>query len=189
MGNYDPSKHFGFNLIPPKSEQEIEILEERDNSVVYGFLLIFFAVFLYFILSLIQLVAIDTRLDHNKSILVKREATINSYNNTVAEHGELFLKAKTLSLILKRDIRTKEFLNLSQQIVSSINGTEILDYTREDDEKFTITVLMSNFANTTDLINNSKDYSQALNFRIENINRVGEEDQVKVVVSFSLENT
>jgi hypothetical protein len=49
--NYKRKKYFAFNLLPEKSQEEIQILEERDNTLLYSFILVFSAVFIYFVLT------------------------------------------------------------------------------------------------------------------------------------------
>jgi hypothetical protein len=60
---------FKFSLLPPKSSTEVELESERDNSVVYGVILIFISALIFFLLLLVQNYLVQPKLTENQATL------------------------------------------------------------------------------------------------------------------------
>ena len=90
---YRRPNYFSFNLLPKQSEDEIRILEERDDTTLYAFVLVFAGVFIFLILNLIRIVAVQARADYVQDQIDTVQENIDSYNAVIATHGEIFQKS------------------------------------------------------------------------------------------------
>jgi cell division protein FtsL len=136
---YDQTRVFKFNLVPPKTKEEIVVLEERDNSILYSFLLVFFAMFIFFILNLLQTFVINQRIDLTNSQIATQETSFSNYEEIKRINGELITKGELLEPVLKKDIKLTELLDLSAQITSDNFNTQIRTYSREATGEFVLT--------------------------------------------------
>src|SRR5260221_116538 len=105
---YDPTKLFKFNLIPPKSKEELNVLETRDNSILYSFLLVFFGMLVFFVLSLIQTFTTTPQVNKVDATLASQKAEIQAYDQVHEISVELFVKSQSLEPILQKDIKISE---------------------------------------------------------------------------------
>ncbi len=180
------SKLFKFNLIPPKSKEEIVIIQERDNSILYSFILIFFAVLIFFILSIIQTVFIKPRINKLKSDLSKQDSQIASFDTIRATNGELFVKAQALGPILETDFEAIKFLDTTSKIVASDPNSKIISYGRESTGKFALTIVTSNYDTAAKIIEEGNAVSGIEDIFLRQVSK--EENTVRLTISFTVNN-
>ncbi len=143
---------FKFNLIPPKTKEELVKIKDRDNTSFYSFILVFTAIVIYFIFTLIQSGLISPRITKLDKDIQKQEDQITTFNSIKVINGELVVKSQVLSPILKRDIGTDLFLQKTESLTSNLAGVEILSYSRESSGDFVITVLSEDYNQVADLV-------------------------------------
>ncbi|MBE0574072.1 hypothetical protein IH575_04175, partial [Candidatus Dojkabacteria bacterium] len=149
---YDQTRVFKFNLVPPKTRQELIVLEERDNSILYSFLLVFFAMLIFFILNLIQTFVINQRIELSEKQIATQESQLDGYDDIRRIHGELITKSELLEPVLRRDIKLTEMLDLSQEIVAKNPGAQIVTYAREATGEFVLMFRLPNVDAATLLV-------------------------------------
>src|SRR5471030_2851907 len=89
-----------FNLIPPKTKEENIIIEERDNSFLYSFILIFCAIVVFFFLTIAEILVLQPRIAEDKQNADDIANQIAAFNSLKLVHGELFVKSQALDSIL-----------------------------------------------------------------------------------------
>lgn len=112
-------KLFKFNLLPPKSAQEVALEEEGGDSSVYAFVLVFVASLIYLILVLVQAFLIDPRTTAANQALNRARTELNSYSNVRLAHGELHIKSKALAEVLALSVAPDDIFKIADQIASS----------------------------------------------------------------------
>ncbi len=180
---------FKFNLVPPKTKEELQVLEDRDNSILYSSILIFAAMFIFFVLVLIQTVLIDPRLLSSKLAVTNKDKEIAAYDTIKKVNGELFIKSKALEPILEKDIKITKLLEISQKIKENVVASEIVNYSREPSGEFVITFSVSSVDQASLLIKNAKSNSALKDVFLRSvIKNVGETNKANVTIAFSIKN-
>ncbi len=154
MNNKEYAKFFRFNLIPPKSKEELMVLEERDNSIVYSLFLIFSAVFIFFALNLIEAIAIRPQILEAEQDLTNLQNKILQNDPIVKSNGELILKSNLLKPVINDDIKVAEIIDVSNEI--AVNG-DIMTYIREQTGEIVLTIKISNVGNVTNIIKSAQE--------------------------------
>jgi hypothetical protein len=183
--NYKRKKYFAFNLLPEKSQEEIQILEERDNTLLYSFILVFSAVFIYFVLTLIQTVFVTNRVKERNTAIGQLNTIQNSYSSQKAIKGELIQKANLLKSTLEKDIKLDNFLNISNQIAGS--EFEITSYGRNSDGDFILSFELNSPTDSVELIKRAKAIENVSNVFAQNI--VSKGSSYDFILQFTIENT
>lgn len=185
--SYNKDLIFKFNLIPPKSKQEIIVLEKRDNSILNSFLFVFLGVFIFFILNTLQTFVTAERLNESKISLLQQEATLKSYDQIRIINGELITKANILEPVLERDIKITELLATTELITKDFSGVSVTTYSREPTGEFVLTMNITDIKTIIDLIvkMNSIESISSTFVRSVNINR---DNSINLTVSFLLKN-
>lgn len=148
------SKIFKFNLIPPKSKEEIKELVERDNTVLYSFLLIFFAAFVFFVLNLLDIILVQPSLQTTKTNIAGLNNQISSYSAIKATNGELFIKSQALDPLLEKDIKLTDLIAIADNIDSTFAGSvNVVNYKREVNGEFFLTLNISDFTKVAEIFN------------------------------------
>lgn len=142
--------YFKFNLIPPKSQEEVSQLVERDNTLFYSFLLIVFGMFLFFVISIIKVAFIDPILSQVDSNLETVQSQISNFDEIRRINGELYIKANALDPILDRDVEVTKVLDLESRISQTFpNLIDVEDYSRRGDGSFALTFLIEDSKEVT----------------------------------------
>lgn len=185
--SYDQTNAFSFNLVPPKSKEEIVQLEERDNSILYSFLLVFFAMLIFFILSLVQTFVIDQRIKQNNTRIQEQEASFQAFDEIRRVNGELITKGELLEPVLERDIKLTELLDLGNNLVIDNPGVVITTYSRESTGEFVLNMTVPSYEQTSDLLTYLNELESVENVFIRSINLTNLNDY-STIISFSLTN-
>ena len=151
---YRQPSFFKFNLLSKQSEEEIQQLEERDDSSLYAMILVFSGVFIFFILNLIQTIIVQGRINLINEGISNVDTEIANYNDIKALHGEIFKKSNLLIDPLLKDIKISRLLEISSQIVQE-EGT-ILSYNKDAINKFSLRVSVNSFENAINILNNAE---------------------------------
>lgn len=146
-------RYFQFNLIPPKTEQEITQLVERDNTLFYSFLLIFFGMVFFFFLTLIKVILVDPSLNQVESNINIANQEIAKYDGIRSANGELYIKAQSLDPILDKDVDVIKVLDLEARIRAKFpNLITVTDYGRNGDGSFSMGFLISDAKKLSDIM-------------------------------------
>ncbi|MFS8130887.1 MAG: hypothetical protein ACMG57_02820 [Candidatus Dojkabacteria bacterium] len=147
------SRMFRFNLIPPKSKEEVAQLEERDNTVLYSFLLIFFAAFVFFALNLLDIIFVQPSLQAAKNNIATVNAQISSYDSVKAKNGELFIKSKALDPLLTKDIKLTDLIAIADNIDTTFAGSaNVTSYKREITGEFFLNLNVTDFSKVSEVV-------------------------------------
>ncbi len=145
---YNP---FTFNLMPPVPKEEIELIEERDDSVLYSFLLIFFVAIVYLAVVLVQGLLISPRVINAQQAIIDREELIDSYQFAQTLNGELFAKTKSLKPVLDLQIDSSEIFRVGAAL-EVIPDFAIESYGREKTGSFVFKMVSPDFAEVESLL-------------------------------------
>lgn len=156
----------GFNLIPPRPEEEIEIIRERDNTIVYSLILIFVATFVYLILRIIDFTIIDNQIDALNQDITTLDALIRSKDESTVVLGELITKANLLAPTLQSDTSPKEFVDIAQEIAG---GNRIQAYTRQNASSFSIVLIIENYNQVETILTAARENEKIQNIFVESI--------------------
>jgi hypothetical protein len=178
---------FQFNLLPKTSKEEIKEIKKRDESITYGFFLIFFGIFLFLILNIVQIGFIKPQLKKLNSDIKKLEATEATFSGLIVTNGELVKKSQLLEQPLKLDIKINDFLDLSDSIFNSFG--KVISYDRDPNTgNFLITITLDNIDNIVDLLNNLSNNEQILNPKITSLSYSILDNNFSAILQFSINN-
>ena len=187
--NYN-KRYFEFNLIPPKSKEEIEVLVDRDNTLFYSFLLIFFGFFLFFILNIVKTVFVEPALDKVKNNITAVDTQISNFDEIKGINGELFIKSQALEPILDKDVEVTKVLQLEADIRKEFpNLIEVIDYARKGDGSFSFTFNITNASKVTDIADYLEKRNDVSGVFLESVNWVSDQNgPAEVNISFFVSN-
>lgn len=134
---------FQFNLLTPPTEQEIKMLEERDNTILYSVTLVSFGALVFLVLNLFQLALIKPNLDRANDALATLQKQAKTYDRVKSKNGELYYKSLALEPLLDKDISILSLLDIADGISQVSPDIRILDYKREPSGTFTISIRTS----------------------------------------------
>lgn len=176
MYKFDLNKFRSFNLVPPKSKQELLVYEERDNTFLYSLVLIIFSFVFFISLTFINEFFLINRIRENDSKVETIEFEIETFSSIRRKFGELIIKSQLLQPIVTQDIKIIELLNIGDQLVKNLQGVTIRSYSRNEAGDFIMTIEFSsiesiksifanasNVENITDIFVNSFSRSQNFN--------------------------
>ncbi len=147
------AKIFKFNLIPPKSKEEINQLVERDNTLLYSFLLIFFGAFVFFVLNLLDIILVQPSLQSTLTSIANINSQISSFDTIKAKNGELFIKSKALDPLLEKDIKLTDLIAIADNIDTTFAGdANVTSYKREITGEFFLNLNISDFSKLSDIV-------------------------------------
>lgn len=147
---------FKFNLIPPRSNEEIETEEERDNSIVSALVLILFTVVIYAVFAIGKVILIDARVINLEDRIVTLNQNISNLQSIKALNGEIFTKSNALAPIIEQDIKLNRLIDVSNKLKENILGAVINSYAREFEGEFVISLTMRSYEDIYTLIDNAK---------------------------------
>lgn len=186
MSNSNFSK---FNLIAPKTKEEIITIQERDNSVLYAFLLIFFSVVIFAVFTIGKTLLIDTREKALQDAIKLQESQIAGYDQVKKINGEIFIKSNALSPIVKQDIKLSELLDVVSKLIVESPGTVVTRYDRDTTGYFSIDLDMSDYSDINKISSNAENIPNLEDFYIKNMTKGSVNSKVTAQISFYLNNT
>lgn len=185
---YDQSRLFKFNLIPPKTKDEINVLVDRDNTILYAFLLIFFGMLAYAILTLFQAIIVNPKVITTTSNIDTQSTQIGSFNPIKRLNGELFIKSKALEPILLKDIKISQLLSLTSVIIQQVPSSSVVAYARENTGEFVLTFNINSFEQSQSLLQSIKAQTQVNNVFLRSILKDQNLGTYQAIISFNLIN-
>jgi hypothetical protein len=145
-------KKFKFNLVTPITKEEIETIEERDNTVVNSVLLIFVAVFVFSALSLLTALFIEPAVANSALALRSKEVSLTKFDEVKKLNGEFVIKSRALSPLLDLDIKPDKLVAIVDNLVSALSAElDIASFGRDKTGDFKITAYVKNL-DSLDLI-------------------------------------
>lgn len=132
---------FKFNLLPPKSKQEVVLEEERDDSLVYALLLLIFSLVVYGALVLTRLFVLQPRIEQADQAIALRNQQAATYQQVKTNYGELFVKGLTLSPLLDKDLDPAAIFTVADTINNIDPDLGITGYSREASGVFVFEML------------------------------------------------
>lgn len=179
---------FKFNLIPPKTKEEIKELEERDNTVLYSFLLIFFGAFVFFALNFLDIILVQPSLQASKNSIATLNTQISSYDDIKKTNGELYTKSRALDPLLEKDIKLSDLVAIADNINNTfVNSANVVSYKRESSGQFSLTLDISNFSKVSEIVSLLSKTDNVKNIFIRSVGKESIESSIMVMtVSFEI---
>ncbi len=177
---------FKFNLIT-KPKEELEMVADRDSSTMYAVLLVFFGSLVYLALILLQNFVISPREQSLTAAITNKEQTIASYNIVKSNHGELFIKSKSLTPVLSKNIDPSEIFRVTSEMVKSNPSLAIESYSREKSGAFVFSVISRSFTEVTDLLKNTQAISGVSNVFVRSATATSSATLVRTVIALNID--
>lgn len=138
---------FEFNLLLPKSEEEINKEKKRDLVSVYYSLLPLSGIIVWLGLLLFNTFFLSAKRTDLEDVITDKQNTIEvDYFDIRKDHGELVIKTRTIAPLLARDIDPEiVFLVAEQVFPQESSNVKIVGYGRNDDGSFAISIETSNY--------------------------------------------
>ncbi|MCA9383688.1 hypothetical protein KC909_04935 [Candidatus Dojkabacteria bacterium] len=162
---------FSFNLIPKKSEQEVQKEEKRDKTSVWTAILPLTGVSVWLLLVLFNGVVVDgVKANWEESIAQKENRIDTEYLAVRVQHGELVLKTKSLATLITLDIKPETLFVLTEQIFPEPEpGVRIIGYGRNDDGSFSIRLATDDYQKIAEIARRFSNYEGANLVTIESV--------------------
>lgn len=177
-----------FNLLPPKTKEEIVAIDERDNSVLYSAFLVFFAVIIFSVFTVGKALLIDTRQSYLEDVISKQDTKISSYSSIRQVNGELFVKSNALAPIVEQDIKLSELLDVASKLIEGDSSILITNYARLLEGTFEVTFEMKNYSDINKISANSLKIDTLKEFFIKSLTKNTAGGAITAIVSFNLTN-
>lgn len=116
---YNAHKTFRFNLIAKEKEVEVEEFRQRDDTILLGFILLFFVAVAFVFLALVDTFFVQSRLDSINNSIKVSQGQLNSINSLVQSHGELISKATLLETAIQKDISFDKLFDIVENIFAN----------------------------------------------------------------------
>ncbi|MBN1916202.1 hypothetical protein JW796_04440 [Candidatus Dojkabacteria bacterium] len=140
------SRGFVFNLLTPKSEEEIKKEEARDTGSLYSAVLPLIGSIIWVGLVLANSLILNNYVTTWQKKITNQEIEIISYSPQKRSNGELFLKARSLSGVIEKNINPEQFFGLVEGRLYSVSpNIEIRAYGREESGKFNVDAVTEDF--------------------------------------------
>lgn len=177
-------KYFDFDLLPSLSRSDVRVLQDRDDSTLYAFVLVFSAVFIFFILNLIQIVIVEARINVIQENIDETTDNIASYNDVRAVHGEIFQKATLLKTALEKDIQISSLFDISSDLITGIGN--IITYQRLVTGSFSITVDLENISDVDVMLQRATEHEEIIEPYITNVAADETRERLRATLTFNL---
>lgn len=140
------SRGFVFNLLTPKSEEEIRKEEERDTGSLYSAVLPLIGSIIWVAIVLTNTLILNNYIASWQEKIASQGVEINSYSSHKNFNGELFLKARALSGVIEKNIDPEEFFEVVEGRLYAVSpAIKIQAYGREESGKFNVDAVTEDF--------------------------------------------
>lgn len=160
---------FQFDLLPPKSQQQIAIERERDDSLVYSIVLVFFAILIYFVVTIVQASVVVPRLEAVEQAKLEREQEIASFTDVRSRNGELFIKTSTLDSVLEKDLAAQEIFRVADAIAGIDSNVGVISYAREQSGVFVFDFITNSLESVPLIVEEAKVVEGVSNVYLRNV--------------------
>lgn len=182
------NRMFEFNLLPPKSQVQIQIERERDDSLIYSIVLVFFGLLVYFLLILADSQLVNPRVTEIVSVRQERQQQVNTYDDVRTLNGELFIKTKTLEAILEKDLAAQEIFRVADEISEADSDIGVISYAREQSGVFVFDFLTNSLENVVVLIESAKAVDGVSDVYLRSIQVIEDTGRVRVSTELNIAN-
>ncbi len=186
--NSKTKRMFEFNLLPPKSQVQIQIERERDDSLIYSIVLVFFGLLVYFLLILADTQLIRPRVDVAKDARIERQNQIGNYDEVRALNGELFIKTTTLEAILERDLAAQEIFRVADEISGIDANVGVISYAREQSGVFVFDFVTDSLDKVALLIEGAKDVEGVSDVYLRSVQVLDATGRIRVSTELNIAN-
>lgn len=159
---------FRFNLLPRKSKLEVELIEERDNSIFYATAIVLFAALVWLITTLIVNQIVTPRLAEVNANIKKINEQIAVYDEQRARFGELYLKSRELKPLLSKKVNPDAIFSVADSLIEDVGSAGIISYKREDTGEFVFNIATANFGTVKDIMENARALDNVSNIELRN---------------------
>ncbi len=179
------SRGFIFNLLTPKSEEEIKKEEQRDTSSLYSAVLPIVGAIIWVLISLANLLILTNYIASWKLKIESQNDDVTSYEDSKKTNGELFLKTRALSGVIEKNIDPAEFFELVEGTLFSVsNNIQINAYGREDSGIFNVDATTTNFEDVAKVVYAFTSDAAFKNVKLNNVINDVENDEIDFKLSF-----
>lgn len=181
---YRRPTYFAFNLLPKQSEEEIKVYEERDDTTLYALVLVFSGVFIFLILFLIKKVAVDVRATSIENRIEETQEVINTYNDVIATHGEIFQKSNLLEEPLTKDIALSRLLEISTLLTQ--DEGRIIAYGKKITGGFSLTFEVAEYQNAINILGRASGITELREPYITTLSEDVVTGTIKAIMTFKI---
>lgn len=176
------STTFRFSLLPKKTKDEIEKEDTRSSGFLYSLVLVFFTVFVWVVINLLNIFLVQDNLDKWKDIKVNNQKKIESYKIYRAENGELVIKTQILSEVVKKHLDPRVVFDLiDKRIKENTPNVQIVKYGRTSDGSFQVTGTTRDYKDINKLVMSFDEEGEIDDVRLSNV--FFEENQYKFTIN------
>lgn len=144
------SAKFKFNLVTPITQEEIQVIEERDSTIVNSFILIFASAFVFCVLVLLNVVFIDRAVANSHQVLDQKRTAMSQFNDIRTLHGEFVVKSRSLSPLLDLDIKPDKLVSIVDRLVNALSAElSVESFGRDRSGLFVIQAYVTNLESLT----------------------------------------
>lgn len=160
---------FKFNLLPPKSEEEVALEVESADSLFYAVILVLVGVLVYLAIIGIQFVVTSPALKQAETTLAAREAQIIAFDDVKFNYGQLAFKLQSMKPLLARQLNPDDIFTTADAIRRQDPSIIVTAYGRQTDGKFNFAIVTSRPAELPSLIHNLMLRDNLKNISLPNI--------------------
>jgi hypothetical protein len=180
------NKLFKFNLLPRKSEVEIKLIEERDNSIFYATAIVLFASVVWVVSSLVLNEVVRPRIVATQTALKTINDQIASFTPIRAKHGEIVLKARQLKPLLDKQINTELIFSVAESLSSNAGNTGIVSYQREGTGRIVFKIITADYDAIAQILANARTLSTISNLELRSSIRSSDTNLVTNTIALSI---
>jgi hypothetical protein len=104
-----------------------------------------------------------------------------------AAHGELFIKSKSLTPVLSKNIDPSEIFRVTQEMINSNPSLALESYAREKSGAFVFGVISRSFTEVADLVKNAKAISGVSDVFVRSASLTSDGRLVKCVIALKID--
>lgn len=186
MSDKNIQKFTDFNLLSPKTSRQKAIEEERSSTTFYSFALIFVALIIYAMATILHFVVVYPKKIDTEARISKLDEQIATFDDLRADNGELFIKSKLLEPVMAEDVKIAELLSIAEQLVDGIASVEIKSYSRKSDGNFIVLLDMKDFLDINTVMDNALAIKEVTNLFVTRLTKNYFTNVVEGAITFSV---
>jgi hypothetical protein len=191
FGKKDFAAMFAFNLLPPRSKEELDLESQRVDGVLNSFIALF-AVLVFAALAFIfNLLFVQRNVDNWQKSLTDVKSELGSSSNTLGElkrtNGELKTKTEFISEAVQKNV---DFA-LVFQVTKDVFGTDkavVTSYGREDNGEFVVNAISTDPTSPSKILDAYKKQPQVKQATLKLVDFPDASKDIRFTISFELTN-
>lgn len=160
--------------------------DERDNSLLYALILVFFSFVTYAVLIMAQALALQPQIQNLKRTITNRQTQITGYQAIKTDYGKLFIKSLTLQPLLDKDLNPAEIFSIADAVNKFDPQMGIVSYSREASGVFVFDILSPSVDKAAGLMGSLSQLSVVKDVFIRSIDVGAESKVVKIVTEVTI---